>query len=134
MQKELKLSVNNIYHNDWIIFDGRKFQIDITATEFPCLQTTEFGIGVVDWNNIKPIVLTPEVMERIEGVDVAATTYAKERYYIFDNIGVKFMGNKLWKVTYGGQKLDIDNIYLHTIQQLIRLFTGKEIEVKWENQ
>jgi hypothetical protein len=43
-----------------IKYDNRVFEIDVIANEFPTLNTPEFGIGVVDWNNIEPILLTEE--------------------------------------------------------------------------
>lgn len=43
-----------------IKYDNRVFEIDVIANQFPTLNTPEFGIGVVDWNNIEPIPLTEE--------------------------------------------------------------------------
>jgi hypothetical protein len=38
-------------------YDGRIFAINSIDEIFPTLNTDEFGIGVVDWNNINPIPL-----------------------------------------------------------------------------
>ena len=35
-----------------VMYDNRIFQISAITDEFPLLNTPEFGIGVVDWNNI----------------------------------------------------------------------------------
>jgi len=47
-----------------VMYDNRLFQIESISRSLPCLNTDEFGIGVVDWNNIQPISLTPEILEK----------------------------------------------------------------------
>jgi hypothetical protein len=54
------MNANSFMLNNYIEYDGRIFQIDSISKEFPTLDTEEFGIGVVDWNNIKPIEITVE--------------------------------------------------------------------------
>ncbi|WP_294267731.1 hypothetical protein [uncultured Chryseobacterium sp.] len=51
---------NEVRKGNLVEYDGRVFEIDTIAEEFPTLNTTEFGIGVVDWNNIRPIPLSEE--------------------------------------------------------------------------
>ena len=127
-----KLNVNNCYHNDWVIFDGRYFKVDITDPVFPCLQTIEFGIGVVDWNNIQPIPLSPELMERIEGWVKCKDNSSYAISYTNEVFTIRFYKGKFWRILYKDVTLDNIEGHLHQLQQLIRLFTNKEIEVKWE--
>ena len=47
---------------NWVMYDNRYFQIDSIAEPFPTLRTIEFGIGVVDWNNMNPIPLTERIL------------------------------------------------------------------------
>lgn len=47
---------------NYIMYDNRYFQIYSISDEFPTLNTIEFGIGVVDWNNISPIPITEELL------------------------------------------------------------------------
>lgn len=56
------MTANEVRHGNYVMYDGRFFQIDIIASEFPTLKTPEFGIGVVDWNNIHPVPLTEEIL------------------------------------------------------------------------
>ena len=49
---------------NFVEYDGRVFELYTISEELPCLNTIEFGIGVVDWNNLKPIPLTAEWLER----------------------------------------------------------------------
>lgn len=53
-----------VRYKNLVEYDGRIFEIDTIAEEFPTLNTAEFGIGVVDWNNLKPIPLTEEWLIR----------------------------------------------------------------------
>jgi hypothetical protein len=55
MKHELRL-------NNYVLYDNRPFQIASISEEYPSLKTIEFGIGVVDWNNISPIPLTEELL------------------------------------------------------------------------
>jgi len=51
---------NEVRKGNLITYDGIIFEIHTIADEFPTLNTSEFGIGVVDWKNINPIPLTEE--------------------------------------------------------------------------
>ena len=51
---------NEVRKGNLVEYDGRVFVIDTIAEVFPTLNTTEFGIGVVDWNNIRPIPLSED--------------------------------------------------------------------------
>lgn len=54
-----------------VMYDNRLFQIEAISKSLPCLNTDEFGVGVVDWNNIAPIPLTFEIAKKI-GLQVDA--------------------------------------------------------------
>lgn len=41
-------------------FEGEVYEIYGISSEFPILNTIKFGVGVVTWDNIKPIELTEE--------------------------------------------------------------------------
>lgn len=48
-----------------VMYDNRIFQISAITDEFPLLNTPEFGIGVVDWNNLHPIPITEEALVKM---------------------------------------------------------------------
>jgi len=54
------MKANELRIGNLVSYDGRIFEIDTIAKEFPTLNTIEFGIGVVDWENIEPIPLPEE--------------------------------------------------------------------------
>ena len=58
------IAANELRIGNWVMYDNRLFQIEAISRSLPCLNTDEFGIGVVDWNNINPIPLTPEILEK----------------------------------------------------------------------
>lgn len=57
-----RLNYKDFRSGNLVKYDGRIFEIDTIAKEFPTLNTDEFGIGVVDWNNIEPIPLSEDVL------------------------------------------------------------------------
>ena len=45
---------------NYVEYDNRIFRIDTISDEFPTLDTQEFGIGVVDWNNLNPVKINED--------------------------------------------------------------------------
>lgn len=75
----------------------------------------------------KPIPLTPDLLDSIDGIIVYEFDNGKpNQYRLGDRL---FVIRDSIIVDYGS---DLKLPHLHTLQQLIRLFTGKEIVVKWE--
>ena len=48
--------------NNYVLYDNRPFQIYSISDEYPSLKTIEFGFGVVEWKDIKPIPITEELL------------------------------------------------------------------------
>ena len=48
--------------NNYVLYDNRPFQIASISDEYPSLKTIEFGFGVVEWKDIKPIPITEEAL------------------------------------------------------------------------
>lgn len=106
-----------------IEYDGRIFEIDTIATEFPTLNTTEFGIGVVSWKSIKPIPLTEELLLKC-GFEISK--YFKKTF--FSNcIYVYKQDSFFWYDTLNDS---IEIKFLHQLQNLYFILTGKELEIK----
>lgn len=122
---------------NWVKYDNRLFQIESIARSFPCLNTDEFGIGVVDWNNINPIPLTPEILEKcgfkrhtyeMSGCKVwylqdtswrVAQSYRDENEY------------KLWHERVSPPTWNLKTLnYLNELQNLIFALTGEELTFK----
>ena len=96
----------------------------------------------IDNDNIQPIPLSPEVMEKIENIsknENRGTRYGfLDGYYnidrdtdlvaIFEDDGLLYIYT--YEYSHEQFQLVCTFQYLHQLQQLIRLFTGKEIEVK----
>ena len=53
---------NEVRIGNLVEYQGRVFEIATISEEFPTLNTDEFGIGVVDWNNINPVEITEELL------------------------------------------------------------------------
>jgi len=54
------MKARNFRIGNIVSYDGRIFEIDSIGEEFPTLNTTEFGVGVVGWNDVEPIRLTED--------------------------------------------------------------------------
>src|SRR5690606_3233401 len=112
---------------NWVEYDERYFQIDTIAFEFPTLNTIEFGIGVVDYNNIKPIPLSEDVLLRcgavlhgIEYIIKASALPVKFRFHskiAYCEMGKLYLGERIKD--------------LRELQNLIFILCGKEAEVSW---
>lgn len=97
--------------------DNRIFKIDSIAKEFPTLDTYEFGIGVVDWNNIEPIKLTEEWILKLgfkiyNEIDLR---YSKKDLFI-EHRQRTFIGKKFFTHSIRGNTFRID--YVHQLQNL----------------
>lgn len=56
---------NEFRLGNYVEYDGRILRIDTIAPIFPTLNTRDYGIGVVDWNNIKPVKITDEFLIKL---------------------------------------------------------------------
>ncbi|QQU04019.1 hypothetical protein [Myroides odoratus] len=125
------IQANEVRRGNWIEYDNRFFQIDTIAEVFPTLDTGEFGIGVVDWNNIKPIELTEEMLFKIKDI-VQKEGSLGIYYYIkpYRMLRFFFDGTRLVIIKKDGDDIWIANIkYLHQLQNLYFVLTGKELEL-----
>lgn len=123
---------------NWVEYDGKYYKIDTIANEFPTLNTSEFGIGVVDWNNINPIHLTEEILlkcgfEKTDDYGDQIYYEPKNRgnrnYYIcFDHEDISFGLNVFGNCT--NLLHDNSNLqFLHQLQNLYFALTGEELTV-----
>lgn len=103
------MQANEVRRNNWVLFDDRYFKIDVISEEFPTLDTMEFGLGVVNWNNIHPIPLTEEIL--LKCGDIKWLLSDRGGYYVLINnkkIRIKFVHS-------------IQNIYLCIEQKELNL-------------
>ena len=129
---------------DWVTYKDTPYKIDAVSKLYPFIDDASFGLGIVTWDNIQPIPLTPDVMEKIENIsknENRGTRYGfLDGYYnidrdtdlvaIFEDDGLLYIYT--YEYSHEQFQLVCTFQYLHQLQQLIRLLTGKEIEVKWE--
>lgn len=118
---------------NWVMFDNRIFQIDSIAIVFPTLNTDEFGIGVVDWNNIKPVTLTEEWLLRFGFSSKYKSCHTKWNILGFDldqKSDENDDGNKIpqEQVFYFNYQYDIKSV--HQLQNLYFALTGEELTLK----
>lgn len=74
------IAANELRIGNWVMYDNRLFQIEAISRSLPCLNTDEFGIGVVDWNNLQPIPLTTEILEKC-GFEKGLSEWYNKKYF-----------------------------------------------------
>ena len=129
------MNPNNFMLNNYIEYDGRVFQIDSISKEFPTLNTSEFGIGVVDWSNIKPIAITKEWLLKLgfelneDYGDIKYYQIPNQRYgfgVCFDHDELKFYsfrGNNCTTLIYDMEFFQ----HIHHLQNLWLALTGEQL-------
>lgn len=118
---------------NYVEHDGRVFQIDSIAEVFPTLNTDEFGIGVVDWNNISPIPLTEEWLINFGAVKLETEhtpNYFLLQFEIEDLTSIPELNSDfIVRKRYNNENsLFICEIkYAHQLQNLFFSLTGNEL-------
>ena len=124
------MKANEVRLNNYVIYDNEVYQIDTIAEVFPTLKTDKFGIGVVDWNNIKPIPLTEEWLIKFGFIKINNDFYIKR----INNIdGFKLLPttsnglhNGMYVMcNYSDHSVIINNV--HHLQNLFFAITQKEL-------
>lgn len=125
--KAQELRIGNL-----VKYDNRIFEIDSIAKVFPTLNTDEFGIGVVDYNNIEPILLTEEWLFRFgfdKTYELRKNIYCLKEYKAI----IYFYKNSRIDLKIGGYEFkDKDRKqkryeYVHQLQNLYFALTGEEL-------
>ena len=126
----------NLMVGDWVNrLCGERFKV-----------TAEYLVYISDYPERlpTPIPITPEVMGKIESISKNENRGSRygflDGYYNIDRdtdlVAIIEDDGLLYIYTYEYSHEQFQLVctfqYLHQLQQLIRLLTGKEIEVKWE--
>lgn len=120
-------------------YDGATYKIDMIAEEFPCLDTIDFGVGVVDWNNINPVPLTEDWLRKLGfddkeykdgfiGIDVRHTDFVLTK----PNIKCESMTSKYYTFhcSYGGWPRFKSFKYLHDLQNFFYALYQEDLTEK----
>jgi hypothetical protein len=127
------MKANEIRLGNLVTYDGRVFEIDTIAKEFPTLNTIEFGIGVVDWMNINSIPLTEEWLIKFGFGDARITNrlYTRKKTDGFYGFYINKETMSYCTFDYEGTIDDIIKIeYVHQLQNLYFAVTGEELTMK----
>ena len=118
------MKAKNFRIGNVIKYDNRTFTIDTIAEEFPTLDTIEFGVGVVDWNNIQLIELTEDWLTKFGFIsNPYQDRYEKGDFFIHCDKTKEFLD--LWV---SNCRLDLK--YVHQLQNLYFALTGEELTEK----
>lgn len=116
--------------NNYVLYDNRPFQIASISEEYPSLKTIEFGFGVVEWKDIKPIPLTEELLVKCPqfevqecfswstGKEVKYNVYQFDRFYYNTNQDNWYYETNIIEIK-----------HLHKLQNCIQDFTNTELTI-----
>ena len=113
-------------------YEDRIFEIHTISEEFPTLNTSEFGIGVVGWKNLEPIPLTEEWPIKFGFI------FYKKKYFIGVNFG-RYSVHKVgdifdhWYFNHEHDKtkgLTSSIRFVHQLQNMFQCHTGEELQLK----
>ena len=144
----MKLNHKEFRIGNLVEYDGRVFEIDSVSEVLPTLNTIEFGIGVVDWNNLKPIPLNEDWLVRLGGEKLPYHNILNSIFFKVGRNRIVSVGNvgtpneMIWlcQVNATNDKIIDDLICLrnydydgytpvHTFQNLIHALTGTELTI-----
>lgn len=133
MEKHV-MEAKNFRIGNLVKYEDRVFRIHSLSEELPTLDTPEFGIGVVGWNDIKPIELTSELIKDLGFVD---TEYKKGFTGIEIKIGngmyIYFILNKPYSIGEHQTYYVYESVpikYIHELQNLFFAITKRELLFK----
>ena len=111
-------------------FEGEVYEIDSISSVFPTLNTHKFGVGVVDWDNIKPIELTEEWLAKL-GLEKEDNHWSvldpMLRFAIIEGRLHCSIGHDDFGIVY--QVID----YVHQLQNLFHSLTTEELTLTNDN-
>lgn len=117
------IQANEVRRGNLVEYEGRVFEIDIIAEEFPTLKTEEFGIGVVSWKDLGGVMLTEEWyrllgFEKVNHIDgYFFYTHRKLKITIHPDGMVELRGTAGWAKVH----------FVHQLQNLVYSLTGEEL-------
>ena len=124
---------------NYAMYDNRIFKIHTIAEVFPTLDTSEFGIGVIDWSNLSPIPLTEEILLKC-GFEKNGLTMSGAEWYEYKRPFIGWGDYRICKRSENEWAFTLECVspptnaiatiqYLHQLQNLVFALTGKELTV-----
>ena len=121
------MKVQDLRIDNWLIFDGRYFQIDCIAKDAPFLNTEEFGVGVVSYKNIIPINLSHKILKKC-GFKNDHSTFEYADGSNNEKLFISWIdGEYVVELQNGEKNISIELKYLHQLQNLYFALTQTEL-------
>lgn len=124
--KATMIEAKQLRIGNWVNFDNRNWLINSVTKDFPYLETIEFGFGIVEYRNIEPIPLTPEILEKC-GFDPTSKGFFKHPNWY--NVSLKYIRGT-YSLRFNFTDIVATNIdYVHQLQNLYFALTGEELTI-----
>lgn len=123
------IAANELRMGNWVMYDNRIFKIHCISETYPFLNTEEFGVGVVGFKNIEPIVLCPEILEKC-GFEWSIYHQAWHKQgFVFDLSERSVGGFFMHKSRLNSEIICPEIQYLHQLQNLYFALTNSELTI-----
>jgi len=119
---------NEIMMGNWVSYDGNPYRV-IGIHSVPILDTILYGIGVVEWNDLDPILLDEEWLLKFGFDKEDSLTFKKDWFELW---GSSYSGDyqlRIYKVGNDYEKI-INIKYVHTLQNLYKSLIGDKLEIQ----
>ena len=112
--------------------DGRIFEIYCTDKEYPYLNTEEFGVGVVEWDDIEGVPMTEDILLKVGFVKHDRGYISGVHNTLFSGLMKLKFDHMLQSFVFSvGEYSDITRVqYLHQLQNLYFALTGEELNTE----
>lgn len=120
----MEMKANDVRLKNLVNYQGKVYQIASITEEYPYLNTTEFGDGVVEWSDLQGVSLTQEILLN--------SGFTKS--FLVTNFAIQIEAGVL-DLTPDENKYNVyvdDNWiciveYVHELQNLYFIITGQEL-------
>jgi len=120
------INPNEVRINNWVLFEGKPYQIDTISKAMPTLNTIEFGVGVVTWDKLEPIKPTESNLKKFGFKSYGDGWLTLGRICLF-NID---KNNAVIRIHPSKDTIQMKIKSLHHLQNTIYTLTGQELQVK----
>lgn len=121
----MEMKANDVRLKNLVKYQGEVYQIAAITEEYPYLNTTEFGDGVVEWSNLQGVEITEEWLLKFG----FTKSFAVTNFAIQIEAGVMDLmpSNIIGYYVYIEDNWICTIEYVHELQNLYFIITGQEL-------
>lgn len=122
------MKANDARIGNYVSYKGKVYQLYSISEDYPFLDTDEFGVGVVMWEDLEPIELNEDVLKAcgLTSNIPLVSEFGEIVYIYYDAPIFHFQEHK----SFGCNEFEFSGfIPLHQLQNIYYSFTGQELTI-----